>query len=128
MAVIDVNYQNAFLTLEWDSIRTTVPGKLPKILSWTEWCHAEPAIVHLPCGEHLEVDRGVVQGDPIESVYCVLVISDVLDLVRERSSGKGICTVDVWYMDDGQFFGDLQDVAEVLRTLDTLSAEVGATR
>ena len=60
--------------------------------------------MYLPCGAFLKVDRGAEQGDPLGSVYCALVIADVLDLVRERLRERGIHAFDVWYMDDGQIF------------------------
>ena len=49
-AVIDVDFQNAFPSLEWDSIREAVDEFLPEVGAWTAWCHAEPGRVVLPSG------------------------------------------------------------------------------
>ena len=58
IAAIDVDFKNAFPSLEWDSIRTAVSKRLPKLLAWTEWCHADAASVFMPSGERLSTDRG----------------------------------------------------------------------
>ena len=89
-------------------------------------CTARKSGFALRC--FLEIDRGAEQGDPLGSVYCALVIADVLEIVRDRLREKGIQVFDVWYMDDGQIFCDPEHVGEVLRTLDELSLEVGAVR
>ena len=78
MAVIDVDLKNAFPSFEWDSIRQAVIKRCPKLLAWTEWCHVEPASVYLPSGAKLFVDRGAEQCDPLASVYCALVLADVV--------------------------------------------------
>ena len=128
MAVIDVDLKNAFPSFEWDSIRQAVLKHCPKLLAWTEWCHVKAALVHLPSGAKLCVDRGAEQGDPLGSVYCALVLADALEIVRERLRAKGVDIFDLWYMDDGQIICDALHVDEVLRTLDLILTEIGAMR
>ena len=64
LAELDLDFENAYPSLEWDSIRTAVAEHLPEILPWTQWCHEAPACVELPSGEIKLVDRGAEQGDP----------------------------------------------------------------
>ena len=128
IAAIDVDFQNAFPSLEWDSIRSAVNNRLSNLLAWTEWCHADGVTVYLPSGEKVRIDRGAEQGDPLGSIYCALVLADVMDIVRAKLDAKSICAFDFWYMDDGQIFCDARYVDTVLQTLDEVAAEVGAAR
>lgn len=50
IAAIDVDFKNAFPSFEWDSIRRAVSKHVPKLLAWTEWCHADASLVYLPSG------------------------------------------------------------------------------
>ena len=77
-AVIDVDLQNAFPSLEWDAIRQAVAARLPEVLDWTDWCHESPSRVVLPSGSEVFVDRGAEQGDPLGPIYCALVIAEVM--------------------------------------------------
>ena len=38
--IIDVDFKNAFPSLEWDSIRAAVQELLPDAACWTHWCHS----------------------------------------------------------------------------------------
>ena len=76
-AVVDVDWQNAFPSLEWDGIRAAVDKHLPNLSAWIRWCHASPSEVFLPSGEQLLVDRGVEQGDPLGPILCALVLAEV---------------------------------------------------
>ena len=68
IAAIDVDFKNAFPSFEWDSIRGAVSNQIPKLLAWTEWCHADASLVYWPSGAKVFVDRGAEQGDPLGSV------------------------------------------------------------
>jgi len=73
--VIDVDFQSAFPSLEWDCIREAVEECLPDVAPWTRWSHAEPGRVLLPSGEALRVDRGAEQGDLLGPLYCALTLA-----------------------------------------------------
>jgi phosphoserine phosphatase len=64
MAVVDVDWKNAFPSIEWDSIRDAVEELLPEVSAWTRWCHAAPWRVVLPSGGVLRVDRGQSKATP----------------------------------------------------------------
>ena len=89
MAVVDVDFKNAFPSFEWDSIRDAVDELLPDAAAWTRWCHAEPGRVVLPSGEILRVDRGAEQGDPLGPIYCALVLARVSARAREALQAQG---------------------------------------
>ena len=128
LAVVDVDFKNAFPSLEWESIREVVREELPRVAHWTHWCHATPARVLLPSGAELRIDRGAEQGDPLGPVYCALVLARVAMRTREALDVQGIPFFDVWYLDDGQIVCHPEHVDAVLRALDAEAARVGAVR
>ena len=136
VAVLDLDFRNAFPSLEWPSIRSSVAAHFPQLLPWTEWCQSEPAPVLLPSGQVIRIDRGAEQGDPLGSLYCAVVLADVVErargtVQRELAASDTPCPrpfVDMWYMDDCEVFCDPSHVDVFLRCLDVEAAKVGATR
>jgi len=135
LAVLDLDLQNAFPSLEWDSIRAAIGEHLPALSPWVAWCHASPAPVQLPGGDWVQIDRGAEQGDPLGSLYCALVLADVLSRTRSRlateRAEQGATSAsfwDAWFMDDGQLICEPSLVDPLLRILDDELAKVGATR
>ena len=97
LAMIDVDFQNAFPSVEWDSIRSVVGKQFPAVSGWARWCHASESQIILPSGARVQSDRGVEQGDPLGPVYCALVIAEVCTRVRERLLDRHIDFEDVWF-------------------------------
>ena len=78
MALVDIDLQNAFPSLEWDAIREAIMSDLPQLSQWCKWCHASSSAVYLPSGGTVECDRGAEQGDPLGPVFCAVVLSRVM--------------------------------------------------
>ena len=127
-ALIDIDYKNAFPSIEWDAIREALAEDLPQLLDWCRWCHLEPSSIVLPCGDTTKCDRGAEQGDPLGPVFCAVVIARVLEKSRARLEEQGIVLADAWYMDDGQLYCDPGDADTILKTLDDESSKVGMER
>ena len=127
-AVIDVDFKNAFPSLEWDEIRASVEAELPDVASWTLWCHAEPARVLLPSGSIVLTNRGAEQGDPLGPIYCALVLARVVARARAALEEMGINFFDAWFLDDGQLVCAPEHADTVLRALDSAAAQAGASR
>ena len=135
---LDIDFQNAYPSLEWDSIREAVQEHLPELLPWTQWCHSAPVPVVLPSGEVRLLDRGAEQGDPLGNLYCALVLAGVSMRTRQKvqlalaatpaTSQQPVGYLDAWYADDGQALMLPQRADLYLRTLDAEAALVGATR
>jgi hypothetical protein len=131
LAVIDVDFANAYPSLEWDSIRSSVDSLLPEVSPWTHWCHTAASQIELPSGDLLEVDRGAEQGDPLGPIYCALVLLQVAERARATllgNQGDPIHLFDAWYLDDGQYVSAPMDAGAVLRVLDEEADKVGAFR
>ena len=50
MAMLDIDFKNAFPSIEWDSIREAVDILLPKLSIWCAWCHEAPMNMQLHSG------------------------------------------------------------------------------
>ena len=132
MVILDLDLKNAFPNFEWDHIRAGVDNHAPDVAGWTRWCHSDESFVILPCGRILWSNRGAEQGDPLGSLYCGVVLIDVIKRTRERIQAElhddSDVFFDVWYMDDGQVILDPRHVHLFLQVFDEELLKVGATR
>ena len=49
-AVVDVDFVNAFPSLEWDAIGEAMADQMPELAPWTRWCQEFAADIALPSG------------------------------------------------------------------------------
>lgn len=156
-AMADLDYENAFPSLEWDPVDAAVREEVEPLANWTEWCHSEPVPVYLPSGAVVWSDCGAEQGDPHGSVQCALTLAGVASRTRAGiieararagptagapvASGGGDFAApkvpglrpvpgyfDAWFADDGQLVCRPHDLDAVLRRMDAEAHKVGATR
>ena len=127
-AVVDVDFKNAYPSLEWDSIREAVEEDLPEIAPWTRWCHASAGRVVLPCGTSIWIDRGAEQGNPLGPIYCALTLARMMSKVRATLQQGGVGFFDAWFMDDGQLVCQPDVADRLLRVIDAEAARIGASR
>ena len=127
-ALLDIDFQNAFPSIEWDSIREAVDALLPQLSAWCAWCHEAPTNIVLPSGRISACNRGAEQGDPLGPIYCAVVLALVLDQSKAKLDALGVSVSDVWYMDDGQVVCQPMHVDLVLRTIDEIALKVGLVR
>lgn len=67
-AVIDVDFANAFPTLEKQAIEAAIAEFVPELSAWTRWCHgAGPADVVLPSGDVHHSRRGLAGATALSS-------------------------------------------------------------
>ena len=116
-AIIDIDFVNAFPSLEWDSVDTAMSSRMPELSTWTRWCHQFPGDVFLPDGGVHRASRGAEQGDPHGSLQCGVVLADVAqealaDYARQKTSAGELSAscFAAWYCDDGQVFCRPTDV------------------
>ena len=128
MALLDVDFKNAFPSIEWDSIREAIDALLPQLSDWTNWCHKSANSIRLPSGSTSWCDRGAEQGDPLGPVYCAAVIVTIMKRASEKLDNLGITFSDAWYMDDGQIMCHPDDADEILRAVDAEAENVGMKR
>ena len=151
-ALIDLDWQNCYPSLEWDDVEESTERWVPALGPWTRWCHGirveqpggdadqapetqpmveracQPAL--LPSGGLHLTARGAEQGDPLGSLQCGLVLSDVSDdaSVAREARAPGAPALDVWFADDAQVLCRPSLVELFLETMDAAAAGRGARR
>ena len=100
--MVDLDYENAFPSLEWDPVDAAVWEEVEPLANWTEWRHSGPVPVYLPSGAVVWSDRGAEQGDPHGSVQCALTLAGVASRTRagiieaSRAHGRRPCRQRRW--------------------------------
>ena len=74
---VDVDFANAYPSLEHDSIDEAMHRLVPGVAPWCSWSHAEASTVRTPAGRALWSDRGAEQGDPMGSLQCGVALAGV---------------------------------------------------
>ena len=149
-AIIDLDWQNCYPSIEWDAIEDSVDRHLPELSRWTRWCHGARSageadgIAHgaapprqratqpviLPSGTRHHADRGAEQGDPHGSLQCGLVLSDVSEAAEAAmmSACPNDPFMDVWCADDSQVVCRPAAVEHMLLAMDRAAAPKGIAR
>ena len=131
-AVVDVDFENAFPSMEHEAIDESVDRHVPELKQWSKWCQTHVGDIHLPSGDIHHARRGAEQGDPLGSLQCGVVLADVVheassEMQRRKGTEQPGC-FSFWYADDGQVVCRPADVDLFLDCLDAAAAKVGATR
>ena len=114
----DLDYENAFPSLEWDPVDAAVREEVEPLANWTEWCHSEPVPVYLPSGAVVWSDRGAEQGCPLGPAYCALTLLSCADAARRAVDTRGGWAWDVRHMDDRQVALPTEQSAGYLEAFD----------
>ena len=136
LVAFDLDLKNMFGSIEWPRIRAAVSAHFAEAARWTEWAHREAAVVQLPDGTEVSVDRGAEQGDPFGSTQASLALGDAMDCARvaytnatAADRGQGLAgAVDEWFIDDGQAFVQPRFADSWLHAVDAALADIGAER
>ena len=118
MVEVDVDFANAFPSLEHDRIDEEMQRLVPGVAPWCSWSHAEASTVWTPAGRSLLSDvarsRGTSQSRcsvALPSLACVSAVLWRALLAGIAADGTppaaaGPEPFDVWFADDGK--GDMR--------------------
>ena len=91
-----------------------------KLLSWAEWCYCSAG--ELRFGNcRLISTTGVKQGDPLGPLLFSLVVLEALDDLGHIDGLQ----MQLWYLDDGTFFGTRDSLSVLLKSLLSRGPDVG---
>eukprot|EP00732_Lithocolla_globosa_P005557 Lithocolla_globosa_v1_NODE_5836_length_1177_cov_43.442068.p1 type:complete len:178 gc:universal NODE_5836_length_1177_cov_43.442068:774-241(-) len=96
-AVIDIDVENCFPSIEWSSIEEAVKIYAQGLLAWHRWKHSKPNWVRLPCGKWHHVNRGADQGCPLGSFDSGATLALTRKRTLARLTKDNIPLADVWY-------------------------------
>ena len=101
-----VHFVNAFNSVERYIFLLEYALKLPQIYKWVFFCYSKHSLLFV--GNHtISSEAGVQQGDPLGHFLFCLALQK---LVLKISSQVPNLRLNSWYMDDGRFFGNSNDV------------------
>ena len=121
-ATVDVDFQNAFLTLRYKAIDAAVSSRI-KIAAGLFSCHLA----------RNKARRGAEQGDPLASMQCGCVIADITaaaiaDMKSQKPLGDDLACFGFWYADDGQYVCRPGDADLFLNCFDHAAATADVSR
>ena len=116
VAVLKIDFENAFNTIRRDAFLTNIKNDLPEIYPFLYQCYNNPSFLIFN-GLVIKSDEGIQQGDPLGPICFSLCIQR---LISRLSSA-----LNVWYLDDGTLAGDQQTVMSDLETIISEQSSLG---
>lgn len=96
MALLKIDFKNAFNSIERAAFVPEVVSRFPGLAAWTRWCYsAAPALIY----DHQHIfwsENGVQQGDPLGPLYFCCGLQPFVDKISLMCP-----PYQKWYMDDG---------------------------
>ena len=120
-AVLQVDVRNGFNSIDRQAMLDAAHDRIPKLVSWTNYCYAAHSKLFLSNGHPISSQQGVQQGDPLGLLMYSLAWQSVVDKMP-----KGLL-LNLWYLDDGHLVGPQAVLEEALNILHTEGAKIGIT-
>ena len=114
LALLKIDFKNAFNLLERDTFVRAVSARFPAMELWTRWCYESPPLLIYDHGRLFVSACGVQQGDPLGPLYFCCGLQSLVDKIAALNP-----VYQKWYMDDGGIVGHpdlLLKVWEILKT------------
>ena len=121
-AIAEIDFTNAFNTVERSAIAEAVDRYFPHLKTWFELCYGRSSLLLVKDQRPIRSERGVQQGDPLGPFLFALALQPAL----EKAAENGECHV-VAYLDDVYICGRPESVASAARRLIDTAAKVGLT-
>jgi hypothetical protein len=113
LALLKIDFKNAFNLLERDAIVRAVSARFPALERWTRWCYESSPLLIYDHARLFFSECGVQQGDPLGPLYFCCGLQSLVDKIALLNP-----TYQKWYMDDGGIVGPtdlLLKVWEILK-------------
>lgn len=116
VAILKIDFENAFNTIRRDSFLGSIKEYLPEIYPFLFQCYRDPSVLTFN-DIVINSDEGIQQGDPLGPICFSLCIQR---LISRLSSA-----LNVWYLDDGTLAGDPQSVLSDFETILSVQSSFG---
>ncbi|KAD4385977.1 hypothetical protein E3N88_26146 [Mikania micrantha] len=115
LAMLTVDFSNAFNLVSRTSLLHEVRTRCPSISLWVDFLYGQPARLYVG-NDHIWSTTGVQQGDPLGPLPFALVLHPLVHRIKVGCA----LSFHAWYLDDGTIIGDAKEVA---KALDIIRAE-----
>ncbi|XP_022020172.1 uncharacterized protein LOC110920260 [Helianthus annuus] len=109
LAMLTVNFSNAFNLVDRSVLLREVHCHCPSIFPWVQFLYAQPARLYMG-NDRIGVFTGVQQGDPLGPLLFALALHPLVLRVQENCK----LPFHALYLDDGTVIGDAVQVAKAL--------------
>ena len=118
--VAEVDFVNAFNSVERFAIAEQVTRLFPQLKTWFELCYGKPSYLLVQNQKPIISQRGVQQGDPLGPFLFALALHPILERIAE--DGK-VCVMA--YLDDVYICGNPDDVVQAMKSLIGMAHNIG---
>ncbi|GKE30490.1 putative reverse transcriptase domain-containing protein, partial [Tanacetum coccineum] len=109
LAMLNVDFSNAFNRVDRSALLHKVRVKCPLISLWVDFLYGQASRLYIG-DTHIWSANGVQQGDPLGPLLFALILHPLLHKIKDSCK----LLLHVWYLDDGTVIRDSEEVARVL--------------
>ncbi|GJR17450.1 putative reverse transcriptase domain-containing protein [Tanacetum coccineum] len=109
LAMLTVDFSNAFNLVDRSALLHEVRVKCPSISLWVDFLYGQASRLYIG-DTHIWSATGVQQGDPLGPLLFALILHPLLHKIKDSCK----LLLHAWYLDDGTVIGDSEEVARVL--------------
>jgi hypothetical protein len=119
--VLQVDFSNAFNSVNRLQLFESVREHLPSAASWFELCYRSSPLLHF--GDRVILSQcGVQQGDPLGPLGFAMVLHPLL---QELKSQVPDLVINAWYLDDGVLCGCPDDLLRAIDIIASIGPSLG---
>ncbi|KAJ0925109.1 putative reverse transcriptase domain, exostosin [Helianthus annuus] len=120
LALLTVDFSNAFNTVDRTTFLQEVHQCCPSIYRWVQFLYAQPARLYVG-NECIGATTGVQQGEPLGPLLFALALHPLILRVQNRCK----LPFHAWYLDDGTIIGNASEVAKALDIINEEGPSLG---
>ncbi|GJW89039.1 putative reverse transcriptase domain-containing protein [Tanacetum coccineum] len=109
LAMLTVDFSNAFNRVDRLTLLHKVRAKCPSISLWVDFLYGQASRLYIE-DTHIWSATRVQQGDPLGPLLFALILHPLLHKIKDRCK----LLLHAWYLDDGTVNRDSEEVARVL--------------